>query len=177
MAWATRCCEPETPSVIDPLSVCCPTCSPAPDGRPLPASCRCSTGATWWPCAGSRRTSSTATASSPSARTSPGMSSKSRRPWKSQERPHPPTWVSSADTCSPRRSSPISPPPPRGAGGETPPPDPPDRPAPRHGALGLIVGDDLLDIGRPAGLLEATAAVGLARPDLTDDFPEALKHL
>ena len=52
-----------------------------------------------------------------------------------------------------------------------------DRVARRTGALGLIVGDDLLDIGRPAGLLEATAAVGLSRPDLADDFRETLRHL
>jgi UTP--glucose-1-phosphate uridylyltransferase len=52
-----------------------------------------------------------------------------------------------------------------------------DRVARRTGALGLIVGDDLLDIGRPAGLLEATAAVGLSHPDLADDFRETLRHL
>lgn len=43
--------------------------------------------------------------------------------------------------------------------------------------LGLIVGDDLLDIGRPAGLLEATAVVGLSRPDLAPDFRAAIDHL
>lgn len=64
-----------------------------------------------------------------------------------------------------------------GHGGEIQLTDALDRAARRSGALGLIVGDDLLDIGRPAGLLEATAAVGLARPDLAEDFREALKHL
>jgi len=38
------------------------------------------------------------------------------------------------------------------------------------GALGLVVGESLLDIGVPAGLLEATAAVGLAREDLAPAF-------
>ena len=64
-----------------------------------------------------------------------------------------------------------------GHGGEIQLTDALDRAARRAGALGLIVGDDLLDIGRPAGLLEATAAVGLARPDLAQDFRKALKHL
>jgi UTP--glucose-1-phosphate uridylyltransferase len=64
-----------------------------------------------------------------------------------------------------------------GHGGELQLTDAIDRVARRSGALGLIVGDDLLDIGRPAGLLEATAAVGLSRPDLADDFRETLKHL
>lgn len=64
-----------------------------------------------------------------------------------------------------------------GQGGEVQLTDAIDRAARRDGALGLIVGDDLLDIGRPAGLLEATAVVGLARPDLADDFREALQHL
>jgi len=45
------------------------------------------------------------------------------------------------------------------------------------GGVGLIVDDDLLDIGRPAGLLEATAAVGLSRPELADEFRTALGHL
>jgi UTP--glucose-1-phosphate uridylyltransferase len=65
----------------------------------------------------------------------------------------------------------------RGHGGEIQLTDAIDRGARRGGALGLIVGDDLLDIGRPAGLLEATAAVGLARPDLAEDFRQALRHM
>lgn len=64
-----------------------------------------------------------------------------------------------------------------GHGGELQLTDAIDRVARRSGAIGLIVGDDLLDIGRPAGLLEATAAVGLSRPDLADDFRETLRHL
>jgi len=48
----------------------------------------------------------------------------------------------------------------------------------RHdGAVGVIVGDDLFDTGIPAGVLEATAAVGLARPDLADQFRRALERL
>ena len=64
-----------------------------------------------------------------------------------------------------------------GHGGEIQLTDAIDRGARRSGALALIVGDDLLDIGRPAGLLEATAAVGLSRPDLAADFLETLEHL
>lgn len=47
----------------------------------------------------------------------------------------------------------------------------------RDGASGVIVGDDLFDTGIPAGLLEATAAVGLARPDLAAQFRRALDRL
>jgi UTP--glucose-1-phosphate uridylyltransferase len=47
----------------------------------------------------------------------------------------------------------------------------------RDGAVGLVVGDDLLDIGIPAGLLEATAVVGLSRPELADSFRSAIEHL
>lgn len=64
-----------------------------------------------------------------------------------------------------------------GAGGEIQLTDALDRAARRTGALGLIVGDDLLDVGRPAGLLEATAVVGLSRPDLAEDFRQAMRHL
>lgn len=64
-----------------------------------------------------------------------------------------------------------------GHGGELQLTDALDRAARRGGAVGLIVGDDLLDIGRPAGLLEATAVVGLSRPDLAEDFREAVRHL
>jgi UTP--glucose-1-phosphate uridylyltransferase len=64
-----------------------------------------------------------------------------------------------------------------GHGGEVQLTDAIDRAARRRGALGLIVGDDLLDIGRPAGLLEATAVVGLSRPDLAEEFRQALDHL
>ncbi len=49
--------------------------------------------------------------------------------------------------------------------------------ATRDGALGVIVGDDLFDTGIPAGLLEATAAMGLARPDLAEQFRRALKRM
>jgi hypothetical protein len=35
----------------------------------------------------------------------------------------------------------------------------------------------LLDIGLPAGLLEATAAVGLARPDLAPEFIAAMRRM
>ena len=64
-----------------------------------------------------------------------------------------------------------------GKGGEIQLTDAIDRAARRDGAVGLIVGDDLLDVGRPAGLLEATAAVGLSRPDLAADFRDAVRHL
>jgi UTP--glucose-1-phosphate uridylyltransferase len=47
----------------------------------------------------------------------------------------------------------------------------------RDGATGVVVGDDLFDTGIPAGLLEATAAVGLSRPDLADQFRRALDRL
>ncbi len=65
----------------------------------------------------------------------------------------------------------------RGHGGEIQLTDAIDRGARRDGALALIVGDDLLDIGRPAGLLEATAAIGLSRPDLAKEFREALGRM
>ncbi len=52
-----------------------------------------------------------------------------------------------------------------------------DRAARRNSALGLIVGDDLLDVGHPAGLLEATVVVGLSRPELAEDFRATLKNL
>ena len=49
--------------------------------------------------------------------------------------------------------------------------------ASRDGAVGVIVGDDLFDTGIPAGTLEATAAVGLSRPDLADQFRKALDRM
>ena len=64
-----------------------------------------------------------------------------------------------------------------GHGGEIQLTDAIDTLARATGAVGLVVGDDLLDIGIPAGLLEATAAVGLSRPELADQFREALDHL
>ena len=48
-----------------------------------------------------------------------------------------------------------------------------DRRARREGALALIVGDDLLDIGRPAGLSEAHRR-RRPPPDLADEFRAAL---
>ena len=64
-----------------------------------------------------------------------------------------------------------------GTGGEIQLTDAIDRAARRSGALGLIVGDDLLDIGTPAGLLAATAVVGLSRPDLAADFKSEVRRL
>jgi UTP--glucose-1-phosphate uridylyltransferase len=61
-----------------------------------------------------------------------------------------------------------------GHGGEIQLTDAIDRLARSEGARGLLVGKTLLDIGMPAGLLEATAAVGLARPDLAPAFREWL---
>lgn len=64
-----------------------------------------------------------------------------------------------------------------GHGGEIQLTDAIDTLAHRDGASGVIVGDDLFDTGIPAGLLEATAAVGLARPDLADQFRRALARM
>jgi len=64
-----------------------------------------------------------------------------------------------------------------GHGGEIQLTDAIDTLAHRDGASGVIVGDDLFDTGIPAGLLEATAAVGLARPDLADRFRRALARM
>jgi UTP--glucose-1-phosphate uridylyltransferase len=64
-----------------------------------------------------------------------------------------------------------------GFGGELQLTDAIDTVARSEGARGVIVGDDLFDTGIPAGLLEATAAVGLSRPDLADSFRAAIKHL
>jgi len=46
-----------------------------------------------------------------------------------------------------------------------------------EGAVGVVVGDDLFDTGIPAGLLEATAAVGLSRSDLAPQFRRALDRM
>jgi len=64
-----------------------------------------------------------------------------------------------------------------GHGGEIQLTDAIDALARSDGALGLVVGDDLFDTGIPAGLLEATAAVGLSRPDLADQFREVLRQM
>ena len=64
-----------------------------------------------------------------------------------------------------------------GHGGEIQLTDAIDALARRDGASGLIVGDDLFDTGIPDGLLEATAAVGLSRPDLADQFRLVLTRL
>jgi UTP--glucose-1-phosphate uridylyltransferase len=64
-----------------------------------------------------------------------------------------------------------------GFGGEIQLTDAIDQLAQREGATGVIVGDDLFDTGIPAGLLEATAAVGLSRPDLAPQFRQALDRL
>jgi UTP--glucose-1-phosphate uridylyltransferase len=63
-----------------------------------------------------------------------------------------------------------------GHGGEVQLTDAIDLLASREGARGLVVGEALLDIGVPAGLLEATAAVGLARDDLAPAFRSWLKR-
>jgi UTP--glucose-1-phosphate uridylyltransferase len=64
-----------------------------------------------------------------------------------------------------------------GYGGEIQLTDAIDALARREGAIGVVVGDDLFDTGIPAGLLEATAAVGLSRPDLADQFKQALGRM
>ena len=64
-----------------------------------------------------------------------------------------------------------------GVGGEIQLTDPIDRLARTEGAVALMVGEALLDIGVPAGLLEATAAVGLAREDLAPVFRSWLEHM
>jgi UTP--glucose-1-phosphate uridylyltransferase len=64
-----------------------------------------------------------------------------------------------------------------GHGGEIQLTDAIDELARRQGAIGVIVGDDLFDTGIPAGVLEATAAVGLARPDLAPEFRQALDRM
>lgn len=64
-----------------------------------------------------------------------------------------------------------------GYGGEIQLTDAIDTLARDEGAVGVVVGDDLFDTGIPAGLLEATAAVGLSRPDLAEQFRTALDHL
>ncbi|MEE9298138.1 MAG: sugar phosphate nucleotidyltransferase [Acidimicrobiia bacterium] len=64
-----------------------------------------------------------------------------------------------------------------GHGGEIQLTDAIDAVARARGATGLIVGDDLFDTGIPAGVLEATAAVGLARPDLASGFREVLSRM
>ena len=64
-----------------------------------------------------------------------------------------------------------------GHGGEIQLTDAIDTLARRNGATGVVVGDDLFDTGIPSGLLEATAAVGLARPDLAEQFRAALDRL
>ncbi|OFW66016.1 MAG: hypothetical protein A2Z12_09970 [Actinobacteria bacterium RBG_16_68_21] len=64
-----------------------------------------------------------------------------------------------------------------GVGGEIQLTDAIDRLARTEGAVALMVGEALLDIGVPAGLLEATAAVGLAREDLAPVFRSWLEHM
>jgi UTP--glucose-1-phosphate uridylyltransferase len=64
-----------------------------------------------------------------------------------------------------------------GHGGEIQLTDAIHRAARRDGAVGLLVDHVLLDIGMPAGLLEATAAVGLARPDLAPAFRDAIRRM
>jgi UTP--glucose-1-phosphate uridylyltransferase len=64
-----------------------------------------------------------------------------------------------------------------GHGGEVQLTDAIDVAARRSGAVGVRVDHALLDIGMPAGLLEATAAVGLADPDLGPAFRRAIAAL
>jgi UTP--glucose-1-phosphate uridylyltransferase len=64
-----------------------------------------------------------------------------------------------------------------GHGGEIQLTDAIDAAARRSGAIGVRVEHVLLDIGMPAGLLEATAAVGLASPDLGPAFRKAIAAL
>ncbi len=64
-----------------------------------------------------------------------------------------------------------------GHGGEIQLTDAIDALARRDQAVGVVVGDDLFDTGIPAGLLEATAAVGLSRPDLAEQFRRALDRM
>ncbi len=64
-----------------------------------------------------------------------------------------------------------------GHGGEIQLTDAIDLLARRDGAIGVVVGDDLFDTGIPSGLLEATAAVGLSRPDLKNQFRQTLDRM
>jgi UTP--glucose-1-phosphate uridylyltransferase len=64
-----------------------------------------------------------------------------------------------------------------GHGGEIQLTDAIDALARTEGATGIVVGDDLFDTGIPSGVLEATAVVGLARPDLADRFRRTLEGL
>jgi len=64
-----------------------------------------------------------------------------------------------------------------GHGGEIQLTDALHRLAVEEGAVAMVVGEALLDIGVPAGLLEATAAVGLAREDLAPAFRAWLRRM
>jgi UTP--glucose-1-phosphate uridylyltransferase len=64
-----------------------------------------------------------------------------------------------------------------GHGGEIQLTDAIDRLAADGGALGVDVGDTLLDTGTPAGMLEATVVVAMARPDLAPALRETLRLL
>lgn len=64
-----------------------------------------------------------------------------------------------------------------GFGGEIQLTDAIDAMARATSATGLIVDEDLLDIGVPSGMLEATAVVGLSHPELAGKFKETLEHL
>jgi UTP--glucose-1-phosphate uridylyltransferase len=64
-----------------------------------------------------------------------------------------------------------------GHGGEIQLTDAIDAAARRRGAVGVLVDHVLLDTGTPVGLLEATAAVGLASPDLGPAFRRAMVRL
>ena len=64
-----------------------------------------------------------------------------------------------------------------GHGGEIQLTDAIDGMARASGALGLIVGDDLLDVGNPAGLVAASVEIGLAHPELGPGFRTEFERL
>lgn len=66
---------------------------------------------------------------------------------------------------------------PAGRGGEIQLTDAIDLIAREQGASGVVVSDGWFDTGVPAGLLEATATVGLSRGDLGPQFREVLTRL
>jgi UTP--glucose-1-phosphate uridylyltransferase len=64
-----------------------------------------------------------------------------------------------------------------GHGGEVQLTDAIDRATRRLGAVGLVIDHVVFDVGMPAGLLQATAAVGLSNPELATAFRDTIRRL